>query len=270
MTSVQLPLRPKRISLQVKLHEPASADDECPILQDAIASATLDICPYPFLSQHPKYSAMTLQCGHTFHAMALVYHWARSGNVLCPVCRSGPGQGQCLAMSRLPREWKYSMASRIRRERRHDREEEESQNRQLAMQHAAPANLFVVPPLELHIRIEAAIGASPATWILRTRLMEMDNLIVFDVPIDELQRIPYPPGTYMRLVPYTCMHILQPSDWFKAGTQPRGNFSVSFGELGRFLHINLTIPEDVFASLVSDLIMSRYGEGFQLLLLAEN
>jgi hypothetical protein len=269
MACVQLHLRPKRTSLDVRLHEPASAEDECPILQDVIASATLDIFPYPFLSQHPKFSAMTLQCGHTFHAMALIYHWARSGNVLCPVCRAGPGKGQCLAMNRLPKEWKYSLASRIRRERKQDREEEETHNRQLAMQHV-PGSLFVIPPLELNIRIEAAIGVSPATWVLKTQLVEMHNLIVFDVPPEELSRIPYLPGTFMRLVPYTCMHILQPSDWFRTGAQPGGNFSASFCDRGRFSHINLTLAEDVFAALVGDLIMGQYGGGFQLLMLADH
>ena len=36
-----------------------------------------------------------------------------------------------------------------------------------------------------------------------------------------------------------------------------------------FMHINFAMQEDIFAALVSDLIMSRYGEGFQLLVLAD-
>ena len=267
MCLIQLPLRPKRSCLDVKLHEPDSPEDECPILQDYIASATLDIFPRPFLSQYPKHSAMTLQCRHTFHAMALVYHWARSGNVLCPVCRSGPGKGQCLAMSRLPREWKYSMASRVRRERRQDRLDQELQNHQAALTHQQPSFL-IIPPLELDIRIEAEIGVSPSTWIIKTRLIELQNIIVFDVPFEELRRIPYTPGTFIRLVPHTSMHILQPSNWFRAGVEPGNHFSVAYNGSG-FMHINFAMQEDIFAALVSDLIMSRYGEGFQLLVLAD-
>ena len=265
--TVHLTLRPKRTTMEVKIHEPAHPDDECPILQDQIATAKLDNFPCPFLSECPTHTAITLQCNHTFHAMALIYHWARNGSVLCPVCRAGQGKGQCLAMNRLPCEWKYSMASRIRRERRQDRAEEESLNQQVAMQHS----MIVVPAFELEIRIEAQIGVSPASWTLKTRLVEHSNSIVFDVPLEELRRIPYPPGTYMRLVPFTSMHILQPSNWFKTGVNPGSDFSVSYHE-GGFLHINLAMREDLFATLVSDIIMGRFmggGEGFQLLMLSE-
>ena len=135
------------------------------------------------------------------------------------------------------------------------------------MQHS----MVVVPAFELEIRIEAEIGVSPATWTLKTRLIELHNTIIFDVPFDELRRIPYPPGTYMRLVPFTSMHILPPSNWFKEGITPGNNFNVSHNESG-FLHIHLAMREDVFATLVSDMIMGRFfggGEGFQLLMLAD-
>ena len=275
---LQLALRPRRTTLDVLLHEPAHPEDECPILQDQIATAKLDNFPHPFLAGCPALTAMTLPCKHTFHAMALVYHWARSGTVQCPVCRAGPSKGQCLALNRLPREWKYSLAARIRRERKRDHAEEERVNHQMALQHS----MVVVPAFELGIRIEAQIGVSPATWTLKTNLIELRNLIVFDVPVEELRRIPqYPPGTLMRLTPFTRMHLLRPSNWFRPGTSPGGDFSVACNETG-FLHMNLTMREDGFATLVSDLIMGRFFngadgfqlvhglEGFQLVMLSED
>jgi hypothetical protein len=269
---VQLVLRPRRTSINVTLHEPAHPDDECPILQDAIATAKLEICPYPFLAAAPTYTAMTLPCKHTFHAMALVYHWARSGNVQCPVCRAGPGKGQCLAMNRLPSEWKYSMAARVRRERRQDRAEEERANHQVAIQHSAPSNVVMIPAFELGIRIEAEWGVSPATWTLKTRLVDSHHTVLFVVPNDELQRIPYPPNTRIRLVPFTRMHVLQPSCWFVPGTEPGANFRVGVSATG-FYHIHLMMQEDIFATLVSDLIMGQFfgeNQGFRLLMLAED
>ena len=277
--SVQLALRPKRTTMQVTLHEPqiGQPEDEetvrCPILQEPIAEATLDTFPRPFLSGHPTYSAMTLPCGHTFHAMALTYHWARSLNVLCPVCRSGPERGQTLAMSRLPCEWKYSMAARVRRERRRDRAEEEQRNRELAIQHTREqlSGIQMVPMIDLGIRIEAQIGVMPAVWNLQTRLMEFSDTVVFEALHDDLLRIPYPADTYIRLAPYTNMHILQPSGWFKVGADPGAPFSV--GRSGsRFTHIRLTLTDDVFACLVADIVMGRIlggGESFQLVMLTD-
>jgi len=254
--------------MQVMLHEPSTRDDECPILQDCIASAQFEQFPYPFMSAHPTFTAMTLQCGHTFHAMALVYHWARNRNVLCPVCRAGPKNGQSLAISRLPREWKYSMATRTRRERKQDRDEEELHNRQLAEQ-----TTFFVPALKLEIQIEAEVGVSPSTWTLQTKLIELQNSICFTVPTDELRRIPYPNGTYMRLIPYTNMHILQPSRWFKAGMDPGSNFSTEANEQGEFMHLHLSITTDLFTTLMTDMIIRQINSGdsggFQFVMLAE-
>jgi hypothetical protein len=265
--TIQLFLRPKRTTMNVTLHEPLNQNDECPILQDPIATAHLDTFPYPFLAQQPTYTAMTLQCKHTFHAMALTYYWARSGTVQCPVCRSGPGKGQCLALNRLPTEWKYSMAARIRRERKQDRMEEEQANRRLAVQHS----MVVVPAFELEIRIEAHIGASPSSWTLKTKLVELQNVIIFDVPAEELQKIPYTPDTLIRLIPFTRMHVLQASDWFRIGINPGSNFSVGYHTEG-FMHIHLAMRDDLFATLVSDLIVGRLfggGDGFQLLMLSD-
>jgi hypothetical protein len=200
--------------------------------------------------------------------MALVYHWARNRNVLCPVCRAGPKNGQSLAISRLPREWKYSMATRTRRERKQDRDEEELHNRQLAEQ-----TTFFVPALKLEIQIEAEVGISPSTWTLQTKLIELQNSICFTVPTDELQRIPYPSGTYMRLIPYTNMHILQPSRWFKAGMDPGSNFSTEANEQGEFMHLHLSITTDLFTTLMTDMIIRQINSGdsggFQFVMLAE-
>lgn len=270
--SVQLMLRPKRTCMNVTLHEPIHPDDECPILQDAIATAKLEICPYPFLANFPTYAAMTLPCKHTFHAMALVYHWARSGNVQCPVCRSGPGKGQSLSMNRLPKEWKYSMAARIRRERKKDHADEERANHQAAIQHSMTNAVVAIPAFELEIRIEAEWGVSPATWILKTKLIEHQNSLIFVVPIEELLRIPYPPNTRIRLVPCTSMHILQPSNWFVPGVDPGSNFRVGYRADG-FMYIHLTMREDIFATLMSDLIVGRFfggADGFRLLMLADD
>ena len=275
--AVQLALHPKRSSLRVLLHEPHVDEDggaiECPILQEPIATAILDRFPRPFLSDHPTYSAMTLPCGHTFHAMALTYHWARSRNVLCPVCRSGPEKGQALAMSRLPCEWKYSMAARVRKERRRDRIEEEQRNRDMAFQHGqlmAGEMPNMLPIVELGIRIEAQFGVVPAMCEFQTRLIEYNDRVVFEVLPEQLQAVSYPTGTYVRLVPYTSMHILQPSCWFRLGTDAGAPFSVGHLD-GAFTHMNLMLTDDVFASLVADIVMARImggGESFQLVMLA--
>ena len=121
-----------KAELKARLHEP-NDDAECPILQESIKhSQGLEWFPRPFDASSPHLSAITLPCSHTFHGMALVYNWARNRNVLCPVCRAGPQQRQ-LVMSKLPRDWKYSMAARIRKGWKDDKQKAEEDNRQEAV-----------------------------------------------------------------------------------------------------------------------------------------
>ena len=164
------------------------------------------------------------------------------------------------------------MAARVRRERKRDKVEEELHNRQLALQHTGGViTTAIVPAVELEICIEVEPGGWPSSWVLHTRLVGINESVVFEVLPGELENIPYPPGTFMRLVPYTNMHILQPSRWFKSGMDPCSNFNVGYaaGD-GPFTYIRLTLPDEVFAGLVADLVMGRLmggGESFQLVML---
>ena len=259
--AVELPIRRSKINVQ--LHEPLP-DAECPILQEPIATATFDLFPKPFMSERPTHTAMTIGCGHTFHAMALMYHWARNRNVVCPVCRAGL-QHQHLVMAKLPKEWRYSMAARVRREQKQDKYEAENQNRQVAVQLQQGSMTM----LELNIRIEAEPGVLPSSWNLKTQLIPCTNGIVFNVPLDELKRIPYAHDTLIRLIPHTVMHMLRPSHWFRAGlSTPGSNFTVN-GDHQGFHRIHLTISEELFTVMVADMFMAsgHQQQGFHLLLM---
>ena len=274
MTEVCLPLRKNK--LKVRLHVPANPEDECPILQEPIASAVLEAFPRPYLWDRPTQTAMTLECAHTFHAMALVYNWARNRNVLCPVCRAGPS-GQRLIIGRLPKEWRYSMATRVRREQRQDRVDSEQHDLQTAIQMQTGVNMYrgmwdgrVWTGLNLNIRIEAEPGVTPSTWVLNTHLVPLSYTVVFLVPPEQLQAIPYPHDTLVRLVPFTCMHSLRPSSWLRASANPAvdAGFTIHGNEFG-FNHIHFTMSEETFAVLLTDVYMVGSGESFQLLMLQE-
>ena len=38
----------------------------------------------------PRFDSMLLSCGHEFHAVGMIFHWALNGNVTCPLCCKGP------------------------------------------------------------------------------------------------------------------------------------------------------------------------------------
>lgn len=112
----------------------ASKTEICPIMQEPIDDVHLDFLPKPYLAEYPLYNAFELQCGHSFHAMSLIYNWTRNKTLTCPVCRSGPPKNVYLIASKLPREWKYTLNRRVKREREADMIEQERANLQSAMQ----------------------------------------------------------------------------------------------------------------------------------------
>ncbi len=148
------------------------------------------------------------------------------------------------------------MAARVRRERQKDLLEQEEHNRQLALQ-----TMHRAPSLELDIRIEAEPGASPPFCTVRTQIHTIFNTVCFIVPPEELRRVPYAPSTLVRLVPHTNLHVLKSSDWFRAGAEPGGDFTVAYSDEG-LSHMHLAVSEDLFAMLVTDVFMAhRIGEG---------
>ena len=66
-------------------------DEECPLSLDLISNDSLEFLPSrsSYLKDHPTYRKATLPCGHSFGALNLLYHQAKS-NMMCPCCRAGP------------------------------------------------------------------------------------------------------------------------------------------------------------------------------------
>ena len=247
MIDVALPIKPSRCKLVVHIHEPAK-DVECPILQEPICDAVLDWMPRPYDADKPTHKAITTPCGHTFHCMALMYHWARNQNLLCPVCRNGPKNAQ-LVMSKLPRNWRYSISTRVRRERRRDREEKEEADRLVArsfVDSPMPSVLF-----SFKIRIESNISTY---WLVQTIPMAVMDYVIFDVPEFELGIIPFTPTTKIRMLSllYTSSGLTTlypPSDWFQAGEDPGHNFNVHWNENG-FQHIHFRMHDQQFSQMI--------------------
>ena len=261
---VALKLYPSRKNLDLQLRIP-SHESECPILQESIQTAVFENFPHPFYRAHPEHKAITLGCSHTFHAMALVYHWSRNQNVLCPICRAGP-HGQRLVLSRLPEDWRYSLSSKVKREKKKDREETDRENYRMAAQISQEITTQTSVIFTIHIEIQAlTTGNILNSWRLPTHLISLQDCVVFEVPWLEVSNIPFAPGTLMRLIPFafsnTLVTMLHPSDWFvSGGIRELDSFQLEYdNETSKFKSIKLTIHEDVFGSLIIDSYFGTSG-----------
>eukprot|EP00961_Rhodomonas_salina_P075896 1018714-Rhodomonas_salina.2 len=82
--------RHKRTQLNVTFSK-AMQEQTCPIMAAAIHDVTVDFLPASttLFDKHPEFNqAVINECGHTFHALALMYHFLRNC-MACPVCRRG-------------------------------------------------------------------------------------------------------------------------------------------------------------------------------------
>lgn len=88
-------------TLVLRLSEPA-ADEECSITLEPIREYRLPFIPEE--AQHcavegePALTKASLPCGHGFHALALLYHFAKN-SMTCPICRAGHAKAQMTEQS---------------------------------------------------------------------------------------------------------------------------------------------------------------------------
>jgi hypothetical protein len=121
----------KQKTIPFELRAP-DAGATCPISQDLIAESELDFLGgCTLVADRPELRAMRLKCGHEFSAMLLVYHWARGGDVRCPVCRAGP-HGTRLNLARLPDHFRSAMCRRVRAQKRSDAAEQRRSDEEAA------------------------------------------------------------------------------------------------------------------------------------------
>jgi len=78
--------------ITLQLTAPDSGE-ECSIAMEPIAEYRLPFIPATFKKQHlvkdqPALTKATLPCGHSFNALAVVYHFLKN-SMTCPCCRSG-------------------------------------------------------------------------------------------------------------------------------------------------------------------------------------
>lgn len=69
----------------------AGGDDTCSIQMEKIADCSIEFLPRnaELFEKAPLLNKATIkQCGHSFHAISLVYHFLRN-SMACPVCRCG-------------------------------------------------------------------------------------------------------------------------------------------------------------------------------------
>lgn len=272
MMKITVKLYPSRKDLDLQLQIP-DKEIECPILQESIQTAVFESFPRPFSKAHPQHKAVVLGCSHTFHAMALVYHWSRNRNVLCPICRAGPS-GQRLVMNRLPEDWRYSLSSKVRREKRMDREEAQQENLRIAtlLSNELLLTTSTVPrtvvSFVIYIEIQALThNNSFVTWKLNTTISPSINTVVFEVPVEELHTIPFDVGTLMRFIPFASstflMTMITPSEWFESGRSIgilSTNFQIEYhDESRRFKTIKLVLQEEEFSGIIVNAYLAANG-----------
>lgn len=87
--------------LEISLSEPGP-NEECSITLDPISDYRLPFLPQEVpscvMTGEPGLTKASLPCGHSFNAMALLYHFTKN-SMTCPICRAGHPHAQMASQS---------------------------------------------------------------------------------------------------------------------------------------------------------------------------
>jgi hypothetical protein len=120
------------IPLQLSMPE---AGEECPVTCEAIADYQLEFLPCEprqcVIPSQPQLTKATLPCGHSFSALAIVYHFAKNC-MQCPCCRAG--HDSLMALQSVPVHLRKGFKRHLDQQREEDRREQASADLQAATQ----------------------------------------------------------------------------------------------------------------------------------------
>ena len=86
-SGIFLGLNPSRFQVHISVPD---TDEECCITLDRLSEYQLEFMQgaHSFVQNRPNLAKASLPCGHSFSALALLYHFANN-TMACPCCRAG-------------------------------------------------------------------------------------------------------------------------------------------------------------------------------------
>jgi hypothetical protein len=110
----------------------AGDTDTCPIWQERFKDVELEIAKgKPFLKKQPEICVATLQCGHRFSALGIMYHFVLL-DMRCPLCRDGVKKRA--RVSSIPCAFRECMKFKLKSIREDEKMERDSLDAQAVLQ----------------------------------------------------------------------------------------------------------------------------------------
>jgi hypothetical protein len=104
----------------------------CPILHERFEDVELDIAKgKSFLSKNPDICVATLECGHRFSLLGIMYQFVLI-SMKCPLCRDGVDK--CCGINHIPHSWRKCMSLKKKAMISEDRDELERMNTEVAQE----------------------------------------------------------------------------------------------------------------------------------------
>ena len=164
-------------SIPIQLSEPAS-DEECSIAMESIATYRLAFLPPKacLIKNHPQLTKGRLPCGHSFSALALMYHFAKN-SMTCPCCRGGH-EKERMGEHSVPAHLRKSFSRHLQQERARDTREQIAVDSLAAtrmMQHEVSFDMLSLPVTRIVLSL-CAYGTMD-------RSSSPDPMLVLELPL---------------------------------------------------------------------------------------
>ena len=135
-------------NITIKLSEPGG-DEECGIAMESIAEYRLDFLPPKacLIKKQPELTKGCLPCGHSFNALALMYHFAKN-SMTCPCCRGGH-ERERMGEQSFPPHLRKAFSKHLQQERARDTREQIAVDSltatRMMMQHEVSFDMMSLP-----------------------------------------------------------------------------------------------------------------------------
>jgi hypothetical protein len=172
--------------MTLKLTAPAP-DEECSITMEPMAAYRPPFVPQSFKKSHlikdqPSLTKATLPCGHSFSALALVYHFLKN-SMTCPCCRAGTA-GERMGEQSVPQHMRRFFSKHLARTRTEEEREQIASDAMAAaqmLQHEVSYEFLSLPVTRLVLSLSAFTSMD--------RSSSPDPTLVLELPLTSSLRM---------------------------------------------------------------------------------
>lgn len=235
------------IVLKLTAPEP---DEECSITMEPMSDYRLPFIPEKFKQHHlikdrPALTKATLPCGHSFSALALVYHFLKN-SMTCPCCRAGPANER-MGEQFVPSHIRRYFSKQLALSRTEEEQEQITHDAMAAAQllhHEVSYEILSMPVTRMVLSLSAFTSGDRSSSPDPTLALELP--LTSSLTMGSMECVSY--GYSLHQLNLNLSILPVPISAFELGIGVRSLHRNEWGSVGLFRTVRFSVQEDAGAT----------------------